>query len=371
MTRTALVHTIANLIILSVATVAEIAFGIANIDNLPLVCDSFCPSSTKMVTIMKILMLMARRRRVQKCLDTLHDLYLSETIEENVAINARISHFGRNITLCLAFLTNVTCFSYVAIPIGKYFVDTYSGTEYVRELPFKSVFPFDPYKSPVYEITYIILSYSGYITIAGIVGLDGLFVGLCLHISGQFQIIQANINTLVDREIAPLLTQSSTDDEFTKEQNEVIYRRLRSYVRRQIVTISLCEEMVEIFKPSVLMHFISAAFVICFSSVNLILSSGITVFLYANYIGAATTQLFLYSIGGTSISTSSSEICNSAYFFEWHKSNKDVRRLLLMLMMRAQKESGVFVPFFQACLPTFATILRTAGSYIALLKTFL
>ncbi|XP_059621793.1 odorant receptor 22c [Phlebotomus argentipes] len=409
----AITHTAINLIILVAATVAEIAFGIVNIDDLPLVCDSFCPSSTKMVTAMKVLLLTARRRRVHKVLQTLRHLYLAETDAENIAINARLSHFSRTITLILATLTSATCCSYVFIPIGKYLWAKHTGGETLRELPFKSVFPYDASQSPVYEITYIILSYSGYITAAGIIGMDGLFVGLCLHISGQFQIIQTNINTLVDREIgvlnclnflysppaagqigqaelgcscarmyrftltlafaAPLLTKrpSQDDSAFTEEQSRHIYHRLSAFVRRQDDTIKLCEEMVKIFQPNILMHFLSAAFVICFSSVNLILSSGLAIFLYVNYIGAATTQLFVYSIGGSYISTSSGEICNSAYFFEWYKSNKDVRRLLLMLMTRAQRESGVFVPFFQASLETFATILRTAGSYIALLKTFL
>ncbi|XP_055696818.1 odorant receptor 22c-like [Phlebotomus papatasi] len=203
--------------------------------------------------------------------------------------------------------------------------------------------------------------------------MDGLFVGLCLHISGQFEIIQMNIAKLVDREIVEISATNPPDSDgiFSEKQNKIIYQRLRCYIIRQIDTIRLCEETVEIFQPNILLHFFSAAFVICFSSLCLILSLGFARLLYVCYIGAVTTELFVYSIGGSYISTSSSKICNSAYFFDWYKSNEDVRRLLLMLMMRAQRESGVFVPFFQACLPTFTTILRSAGSYIALLKTFI
>ena len=50
---------------------------------------------------------------------------------------------------------------------------------------------------PNYLFFFIGSSYSGYLTVAGISGVDGLFLGLCLHIAGQFQIIQMKMTNLV------------------------------------------------------------------------------------------------------------------------------------------------------------------------------
>ncbi|GAB0092855.1 Odorant receptor [Sergentomyia squamirostris] len=293
-------HATINLIILSVATVTEIIYGVINFRDLAQAVDGFCPASSKFVAAAKILFLLMRRRRVQKCLDTLLNLYLSESDEKNIAINVRVSQYSRYITSCLVVFTNATASTYFAIPIVKFLWAYSTATEYIKQLPYTSALPYDPYKSPMYEMTYIFLGYSGYLTCFSIVGLDGLFIGLCLYISGQFEIIQSDINNLVDREIA---SSANSTEEFTKEQNDLIYRHLRSCVRRQIDTIKLCEDMVDIFKPNVLLHFISAAIVLCLSSINIILSSGLNVFLYINYDAAVITQLFVYSIGGSFIST--------------------------------------------------------------------
>jgi 7tm Odorant receptor len=80
----------------------------------------------------------------------------------------------------------------------------------------------------------------------------------------------------------------------------------------------------------------------------------------------------------------------AAYRFEWYKCDKSVRLLIQMMIMRANKECKVAVPFFSPSLPTFASvsvcnnfteilkllqgffqIIQSAGSYITLLQTFL
>lgn len=60
--------------------------------------------------------------------------------------------------------------------------------------------PYNHKISPLYELTYIGLSYSAYVTIGGFCGIDGMFIGICLHLAGQFEIIQSEIDTLIDNE---------------------------------------------------------------------------------------------------------------------------------------------------------------------------
>lgn len=57
------------------------------------------------------------------------------------------------------------------------------------------------HKSPLFELTYIGLSYIAFITVTGVIGIDGLFIGLCFLITAQFQIIKLQIDNLIEQEI--------------------------------------------------------------------------------------------------------------------------------------------------------------------------
>ena len=56
---------------------------------------------------------------------------------------------------------------------------------------------FQSTKLPNYLILFLGSGSSGYLTVFGISGVDGLFIGLCFHISGQFQIIKSWLNGLM------------------------------------------------------------------------------------------------------------------------------------------------------------------------------
>lgn len=56
-------------------------------------------------------------------------------------------------------------------------------------------------KSPLFELTYIGLSYISFVTVTGVIGIDGLFIGLCFLITAQFQIIKSQIHNLIVQEI--------------------------------------------------------------------------------------------------------------------------------------------------------------------------
>lgn len=68
---------IMNLVILSLAVVSEFAYSYVHTDNLPLVLDALCPSSTKLVTLIKFLVLLKTRKQVANLISHLRDLWLS------------------------------------------------------------------------------------------------------------------------------------------------------------------------------------------------------------------------------------------------------------------------------------------------------
>lgn len=56
-------------------------------------------------------------------------------------------------------------------------------------------------KSPLFELTYIGLSYAAFVTVTAVIGIDGLFISLCFLITAQFQIIKSQIDNLIEQEI--------------------------------------------------------------------------------------------------------------------------------------------------------------------------
>lgn len=88
----------------------------------------------------------------------------------------------------------------------------------------------------------------------------------------------------------------------------------------------------------------------------ILLAEGADKIIFVNYIIASTTQIFVYSIGGSLLGDSSSRIQEYAYNFHWYKCDKRIRKLIHLMILRAQKKTAVDVPFFQTSLETFGLV---------------
>lgn len=215
--------------------------------------------------------------------------------------------------------------------------------------------------------------WSGYVTISGIFGGDGLFLGLCVHISGEFNIVSARISKLIEGEISehessaaliwwfPFILFRSPEshesiESFSQEENDRLYVELRKIVEEHETLIELCRKLSKSLSANVFIHFISSAIVTCVCCLTILLSEGADKLIFVNYIIASTCQVFVYSMGGNLLADSSAEIQEAAYNFQWYKCNKKIRKLIQMIMIRAQRKTAVEVPFFQTSLETFGSV---------------
>lgn len=76
-------------------------------------------------------------------------------------------------------------------------------------------FPFEITWSPLFEFIFVMAMWSGYITISEIFGGDGLFLGLCVHISAEFDIVGSRITSLIEEEIGKNLKTIEFDRNLT------------------------------------------------------------------------------------------------------------------------------------------------------------
>lgn len=145
-------------------------------------------------------------------------------------------------------------------------------------------------------------------------------------------------------------------ESFTPRQNDRLHDELVEIVKEHNKVIELCQKMSRSLAPNVLIHFITSALITCICCLMIMLADGAEKLIFVNYIVASTTQIFVYSFGGSLLVDASQRIEIAAYNFHWYKCNAKVRSLILMIMIRAQKKTGIDVPFFEASLETFMSV---------------
>ena len=183
---------------------------------------------------------------------------------------------------------------------------------------------------------------------------DGLFFGICVHLSSEFEIIGLRMKNLISQEIV----QSSSEGNFSPETNNKIHEKLKEIVIDHETLIQLCQKMSRSLSTNVLLHYISAALITGVCCLMILLAEGADKIVFITYIGASTTQVFVYSYGGQILADSSPKLQEHAYNFEWYKCDKKVRKLIQMIMIRTQKRTAVEVPFFQVSLETFISVSK-------------
>ncbi|XP_049277817.1 odorant receptor 22c-like isoform X3 [Anopheles funestus] len=211
-----------------------------------------------------------------------------------------------------------------------------------------------------------------------------LFTGICLYISGQFQAIKLEMEA-----ISATLDNNSVKSSASETRR--VNLELRRICKRHEDIIDLVADTRSAFTPNILIVYIFASIMLCVVcvavfavSMYLILKGlslthelyslqveGIYKLIYIPYTMSVLTVLYFYSYSGTVISYSSDSVQTMAYDFPWYRFDRNTRHLIQMMMIRAQYGSNVDVPFFETSLASFSTIVRTASSYITLMKSFL
>jgi gustatory receptor len=151
---------------------------------------------------------------------------------------------------------------------------------------------------------------------------------------------------------------NETLERFTSKQNDHLYEKLKEIVVEHNFVIDMCNVMSKTFSPNVLIHFITSSLITCICCLMIMLADGASKLIFINYIIASTTQVYVYSIGGSMLEEASSNIAFAAYNFQWYKCDSRVQKQILMLIIRTQRKTGVNVPFFETSLETFGVVRK-------------
>lgn len=97
-------------------------------------------------------------------------------------------------------------------------------------------------------------------------GVDGLFVGFCLHLASHYQILRDRISALKGDGNEPKIYSQHQNNK--KLEDEIV-----SIIDRHVELIRLTQTVSKIFSMVVFVHFFASAIVIGMTSINFLLVS--------------------------------------------------------------------------------------------------
>jgi len=216
-------------------------------------------------------------------------------------------------------------------------------------------FPFDV--TQYYWPTFALAVWSISTSVCGYCGVLAFFFGICFHVSDQFHILSDRLRCLMQLEVddGPS-TSEGPSLKFNEEQNNRVYEKLKEFVKQHAALIDLCDLMTQSFTWIILCFFVSSAVLICSCCLLLFLTEGLEWMQY--FVGTLCFlgEAFAFTYAGNSIINSSTELSEAAYNVDWYKCDVRNRRMILMIMTRAQKKICMKAPFFEASLESFVVV---------------
>uniref|UniRef100_A0A182W0R7 Uncharacterized protein n=1 Tax=Anopheles minimus TaxID=112268 RepID=A0A182W0R7_9DIPT len=355
-----------NLITLTICMVGEFLHGLyAYRDgDLSESIESICPTVSRLSGLLRVVFYLINEEKIDHLLNHISEVMRDKHPRENDVIK-RMATLGQQFTFYLFLMMFFAACLYGVTPFFMMAYSWFRGQQPLEKLlPFKIALPFDSQNTAYFVLTTIFLNYASAPTITSQSGIDALFSGVCLYVYGQFRAIQLEVEAL-----SATLDSTAARDSFAETLR--INNALRRISKRHQETIDLVAEVRSAFTANILLVYTSTAIIMCIVCVAMLVVEGIYKLTYLPYAFAELTLLFLYSYSGTVVRDSSEAIQTVAYNFPWYRFDRNTRHLIQMMMIRAQYGSNVDVPFFETSMTSFSAIVRTASSYITLMKSFL
>ncbi|KOC60415.1 Putative odorant receptor 13a [Habropoda laboriosa] len=329
-----------------------------------------CNSIALVLDIIKIFVLVVRKKKFLGLIEYMQKNFFHLNYDQDE--NSIIAHAKRTCIyfVCVfSFCSQSTVFSYIIRP----FVSNLGKNESDREHIYDMWLDLPLSVTPYYEITYIIQALSVYQVGVCYLCFDNIFFIMCLHVAGQFRILQyriANVSGLSE------IVKSNDNTSTAELYSEKCYIKFKNCIQQHQALIEFCEILEEVFTVIVLGQVLMFSIIICFAGYEVLLITlpfesrvAFTCFLITGV-----SQLWMFTYSCNCITTESLNIAESVYAGPWinlpmDKFGKLLRKDLQVLILRARRPSALTAcGFFSITLETFTKIMSTSMSYFTLLK---
>ncbi|XP_055854115.1 odorant receptor 24a-like [Episyrphus balteatus] len=328
--------------------------------------DAICPAISCLVSFVKMALIICNGKELSRVLIHLKLVLFSELDEEKTKIVQKFSLTATKLAfmvLISGILANVV---YSLRPLVTNVFRISMGMEYLfDETPLKVMVPSVLLTLPWYPLTYALISYMAQVCIIAFSGVDGVFISFCLYSAALLKILQRDMRLTFEKYHTSTLTLLDDED------NRKCFDEVGRIVRRHNEIIDLVRRFSQLFMWITLAHFVTSSIVIGASIIEALLYPGFRALVCISYTLAVSCELFIFCYGGSAVIENSFDLGMSAYFTNWYHCDKRVQKAILIIIARSQKPLTMDVPFFTPSLVTFTSILQTAGSIIAVVKSVL
>eukprot|EP00099_Drosophila_melanogaster_P014874 NP_523666.3 odorant receptor 45a [Drosophila melanogaster] len=329
-----------------------VVYALQDLSDLTRLTDNFAVFMQGSQSTFKFLVMMAKRRRIGSLIHRLHKLNQAasatpnhlEKIERENQLDRYVARSFRNAAY------GVICASAIApMLLGLWgYVET--GV-FTPTTPMEFNFWLDERKPHFYWPIYVwgVLGVAAAAWLA--IATDTLFSWLTHNVVIQFQLLEL---VLEEKDL------NGGDS------------RLTGFVSRHRIALDLAKELSSIFGEIVFVKYMLSYLQLCMLAFRFSRSGwSAQVPFRATFLVAIIIQLSSYCYGGEYIKQQSLAIAQAVYGqINWPEMTPKKRRLWQMVIMRAQRPAKIFGFMFVVDLPLLLWVIRTAGSFLAMLRTF-
>ncbi|EDW36298.1 GL17719 [Drosophila persimilis] len=347
----------------SIATIFPfiLAAVIHNLKNVMLLADAMVALLITILGLFKFSMIIYLRKDFWRMIDTFRHLMTHEGEQGDEYAQIIITANKQDQRVCGIFRT---CFFLAwalnsVLPFVRMGLSYWLSGHVEPELPFPCLFPWDIHNKRNYALTFLWCAFASTGVVLPAVSLDTIFCSFTSNLCAFFKIAQYKV----------LRFKSETPEESQAKLNKIFALYQKS--------LDMCTELNHCYEPIICAQFFISSLQLCMLgylfSITFSQTEGVY---YASFIATIIIQAYIYCYCGENVKTESALFEWAIYDSPWHESlgsgleSSSICRSLLISMMRASHGFRITGYFFEANMEAFSSIVRTAMSYITMLRSF-
>ena len=219
-------------------------------------------------------------------------------------------------------------------------LDFFKTGIWINALPYNDWYPFDPYCPELYTIVLLWQYWMSSNIAIVVIGLELILYGLITLIAMQFDILKFDLSQFKDTPSNPGLEE------------------MNNFIDRQNNLIELCEKLETIFSPSIFVFVAGSSCIMSLLCFQLSVNFKAMHFLkYGIQLSTSLLGMWFFFKNGQSLIDSSSSVADGIYESEWYESeNPEIKRGIILIMLRAQKPSKLTSKFLTISLYQFKSV---------------
>ncbi|KAL9875436.1 odorant receptor 45a-like [Glossina fuscipes fuscipes] len=336
-------------------TYGLINFAIYNIENFDEITGSLSVFNQDILLFFKMFIFFAKGskflnliNRMNKLADKAKNQEYDEWMSENRLAELIAKVYSYTCRAAVTFSATVS--------LIYSFYETYTSAELKLKLPLKARFSLDG------KLSYFAFNYITCVihlnTMASLtVGLDSLYFWFIYNISAHFRILRKKLEIMA--------VNLRTNPQYSIEDD------LGTIIVYHLDIIGFIKSLNEIFGEILWAEVTMSCLQMCFATHALMSEVDVSNAPFnIVVVFAVMIQLVIYCFGGEKIREESISLCSDVYLlFPWHKMSMQQKRLMLLPLLRSQKDAYLKGLFFQIDRNLFVFILKTAFSLRTLFST--